>query len=945
MINCFPLKTKIFTYTFFTLFLLFLVACSTRKNTFLSRNSHALSTRDNILYNGQISLDKGVESIKNNNKDNYWKRLPIEKMQFKESDSANAKSKNPDFEAAEAKATKAIQKHSMYIEGQEKNYQIDEAYLLLGKARYYDQRFFPALEAFNYILYKSSTSSKINPAKIWREKTNMRLGNDAQVLKNITKLLKDKRLKQQVVADANAILAESFLNLEQKDSAVVRLKIAERATKINSQRARYRFILGQLYQELGVKDTALIYYQSVIDMNRKADRDYVIQAHAKQAQLFDFENGDKEAFLIRFNKLLEDRENKPFRDVIYYEMGVFYDKNNNQELANKFYNESLKLKPTDAYLMASNYRNLGNMYFKNVDYFTAAKYYDSTLVKLDAKTREHIHIKKVRKDLDEVIQFETIAKTNDSILNVLSMTDANKIQYYEDYIIKLKKADEEKRLLAEKQKEIEKNIDINNISSDDDVLTAGVSQGSKTPPKKSFVPPNASNPSNNAANIFYFYNPSTVAFGKIEFKKKFGIRTLEGNWRMTPTTKNSSTESGIDGDIKNQENNEKETVVEEKPEYTASFYIDMLPKEQTKIDSIAKGRNFAYYQLGTIYKEKLKEFKLASTKFEQLLQQNPEEKLVLPAMYNLYKIYQVTDISKAEEMKNRISVQYPDSRYAQIINSKKTSTVTALETAESEYKEMYKLFEEEQFVTLLEKIDRLIIQYYGDQIIPKFELLKANAIGKYRGLESYKTALLFVADNYATTEEGKNAQEILTTQVPIIEKINFTSNESKNWKILYKIDKNDDKTLKNIEEKFKKYIADEDISWLTLKLNPFNEKEDFLVIEGLKSQAFAYEIADNLKNYKKYKLINQAIVISNENFKVLQIKKNIEQYNAFKNLEINTYKKPEAIRLFDNSSSPQDKELKPKSAAQTEEINNEPSDATPEINESAPANPSKTPEE
>jgi hypothetical protein len=40
----------------------------------------------------------------------------------------------------------------MNIDGR-KNYQIDEAYLL-GKARYYDQRFIPALDAFNYILYK-----------------------------------------------------------------------------------------------------------------------------------------------------------------------------------------------------------------------------------------------------------------------------------------------------------------------------------------------------------------------------------------------------------------------------------------------------------------------------------------------------------------------------------------------------------------------------------------------------------------------------------------------------------------------------------------------------------------------------------------------------------------------------------------------------------------------
>jgi hypothetical protein len=51
--------------------------------------------------------------------------------------------KSDDFELAETKATKAIQKHSMNIDGRERNFQIDEAYLLLGKARYYDQGLFP----------------------------------------------------------------------------------------------------------------------------------------------------------------------------------------------------------------------------------------------------------------------------------------------------------------------------------------------------------------------------------------------------------------------------------------------------------------------------------------------------------------------------------------------------------------------------------------------------------------------------------------------------------------------------------------------------------------------------------------------------------------------------------------------------------------------------------
>jgi hypothetical protein len=43
---------------------------------------------------------------------------------------------------------------------------------------------------------------------------------------------------------------QSLLNLEEK-TVVAKLKLAIDFTKINQERARYRFILGQLYQQLG----------------------------------------------------------------------------------------------------------------------------------------------------------------------------------------------------------------------------------------------------------------------------------------------------------------------------------------------------------------------------------------------------------------------------------------------------------------------------------------------------------------------------------------------------------------------------------------------------------------------------------------------------------------------------------------------------------------------
>jgi tetratricopeptide (TPR) repeat protein len=840
----------------------------------LARKSHALSSEYNILFNGQIALDKGISNIESKSKDNFWIRLPIEKMQFVDDNSASPNSKNADFDLAETKATKAIQKHSMNIQGRERNSQMDEAYLLLGKARYYDQRFVPAIDAFNYVLYKYSSGDKIQEAKIWREKTNMRLGNDEQVIKNITRLLKEKKLKDQVIANSNALLSEAYLNLEQTDSALAKLKIAEKFTKIDSERARYRFILGQLFEELGNKNSAVNSYESVIQMNRKSSREFVIQSYAKKAALFDYEKGDVNLFIKTFDKLIADRENRPFLDVIYYELGVFYDKRNDQKLASKYYNLSLKRKSTDSYLVGSNYRNIGNMHFKNADYAIAAKYYDSTLVKFEAKTREYIHINKVRKDLDEVIEYELVAKKNDSILNVVSLSKADQLLYFEKYIEKLKKEDLAKKIAEDKEKQRLENIARNSKSSSTDTALGAQTAG-RAIKKTTTGPPSIADASNSAAaNSFYFYNPTTLAYGKVEFKKRWGDRALNGNWRQQQSNSiNPTAKDTINKNNPTEDTNLAESKIPEK--YSSNFYLKQLPKTQLEIDSIAKERNVAYYELGVNYKEKFKEYKLASDKLEQLLQHNPEEKLILPAKYNLYKIYQIKDLSKAEAMKANILSQYPNSRYTQIINNSNSAQLEQ-SSSEYEYNKWYKLYHGEQYVTVLVGIDKMINQFSGDEIVSKYELLKANTIGKLKGLEAYKKAMQYVADTYPKSEEGIKAKEILTTEIPSIDKMVFDAVDKKNWKVLFKVADIEAKSTADLEIKISKLFSNEIYKELSFTCDIYSDKESFIIIQGINSEDYAKTIASVLKD--KYKITDPAIIISDGNYKIVQIKKNIVEY-------------------------------------------------------------------
>ena len=238
------MKTTIYKIGIFGGLVVFMIACSVKKDTFLSRNSHAVSTEFNVLYNGELALQAGINDLKTNYNDDFWETLPIERMQITSETLLPGQKRNANFERSETKAINAIQKHSMNIGGTEKNPQIDEAHLMLGKARYYDQRFIPALEAFNYILYKYPNSDKIYEAKVWREKTNIRLDNDELAIFNLKRLLKDIKFKDQIVADANAILAQAYLNIEVKDTAIAHIKIAQEFTKDKEEKARYNFILG-----------------------------------------------------------------------------------------------------------------------------------------------------------------------------------------------------------------------------------------------------------------------------------------------------------------------------------------------------------------------------------------------------------------------------------------------------------------------------------------------------------------------------------------------------------------------------------------------------------------------------------------------------------------------------------------------------------------------------
>lgn len=883
------MKSNILKYTLSIGFFVFLIACSVKKDKFINRNFHAVTTEYNVLYNGNIALDKGLVDLKATYQDNFWEILPVERMPNSEQVILPGQTKNADFERAEEKAVKAIQKHSMNIGGTEKNPQMDEAYLLLAKARYYDNRFIPSLEALNYILYKHPSSDKIYHAKVWREKVNIRLDNDEVAIKNLKKLLENKNVSGQDLADANAILTQAYMNIEAQDSAVATLKIAKISTKNNEEKARYAFILGQLYESMKHQDSAFASFEEVIQMNRKSPRRYIIQAHAKQAQQFDYVNGDTLVFVKKFQKLLEDRENRPFLDVLNHQMGLFYDKQNKNNLAEQYYNKSIRSISQDSYLISSNYRNIAEIKFREAKYVTAGKYYDSTMLRLNDKTREFRQIKKKRINLVDVIKYETIATQNDSILSVVAMDDTGRNKYYEDYILRLKTEDERKAKIAAELAKKEANLLANQASNSNSNMnptssTKGafgtknldITNEQSTLSAVAAMPPGGD--FGNQAGSFYFYNPVTVQFGIKEFTSKWGKRELKDNWKFSYLKNNGS--SNVLGDVEDEAdivlgNKKKEDVPNML--YDVAYYLKQIPSDGKLLDSLAKDRNFAYYQLGLIYKEKFKKYELAAARLEQLLKNNPEERLILPAKYNLFKIYQIISPAKAEIMKQQILTDHPNTRYAEIVKNPSVA-IEDDSNPETVYYATFKRFENNQVREVAQEIDELINRFTGEESVAKFEMLKARIAARLQGLEEYKKALNFVALSYPNIDEGKEAEKLLKNDIPKLEALDFNKDEASEWKIIFPKKFPLDKDVKNLTDKIEKYFKDSNTVLLKSSEDIYNLNNNFIVIHGFSSKERANSVLSLLKEYKDYKIKDQAYIISTEDYKIVQMKKKFEDW-------------------------------------------------------------------
>ena len=688
------------------------LACSTQKNNLVNREYHALNTKFNVLFNGKEALEIGKAVLYQNNQDNFLAVLPVEPIVLQGEDEEN-KASIPSFNLAEEKAVKAIQKHSMNIGGKQRNRQIQDAYLLLGKARYFDRRFLPALEAFNYLLEGYFGNEDVYyEARLWREKTNLRLRNNALVVDNLKPLAQRIPFGAPLFSDVNATLAQAYINLKNQDSAAVYISQAALAEKDKTTKARYRYIEAQLLERAQHIDSARQAFQTIVSWKRKAPRIFWMQAKLQtirlQAQL------DSVSPLPALERLSKLFENQPYLHLIHQQEARYLLNQKQDSLALSYFNKSLRSPNIDISTQIANYRELADYYFQAGGYVKTGAYLDSLLRQIPEEGRFKMNIQRERDGLDEVIALEQVIRSTDSILSLAAMTKEEQLSFFQNVI-------DEKR--AKELAAIEED-------------------------KKGFF-----SFGNNPANVFYFYNERLVVQGKQAFLSTWGNRPNSDNWNRQSVINSASVEE----EKASQEQETASFFIE-----TPDFFVEQIPTDTLALAALRKDRRQAYLDVGIIYKEKFKNNPLALSRLDKVFQLKPSETQEVSALYHTFKILENTDPERAISYRTTLLERYPDSPFAQIVKDPENFKLEENQSPSGLYERAYRAYLNQEFQAVLKACVNLEVIVSGTPLAPKVAFLKTITLGRLDGEEAYIQNLKKLVELYPNAREANLAITTLT---------------------------------------------------------------------------------------------------------------------------------------------------------------------------------------
>ena len=137
-----------------------------------------------------------------------------------------------------------------------------------------------------------------------------------------------------------------------------------------------------------------------------------------------------------------------------------------------------------------------------------------------------------------------------------------------------------------------------------------------------------------------------------------------------------------------------------------------------------------------------------------------------------------------------------------------------------------------------------------------------------------------IALDYANTEEGKKAQDLVNSLQSLDSQAFVPNDISKNFKVVYQFESNQTEDIKEFKETLDKVIEKITYYDLSTSIDVYNKDKTFLVVHGIKSIDGAKGFADIVEEKDKKKIARPFFGISQENYQIIQIHKNLDTYIA-----------------------------------------------------------------
>ncbi len=736
-----------------------LLSCSTKKNTALSRNWQAFTTRYNVYYNGDEHYKEQLKEMELNYEDDYTRTLLTHPAEAR----ANEKLPQPtgDFKRTIEKMQKAIQLHSIKKKPKKKNNTpkdkafrareefnpfLHNAWLMMGRSQFYNGDFAGSAATFFYISrHFKWLPEVVIEARLWQARSYCAL-DWLYEAENAMHGIKEKDLTTKNLRKLfNITMADLLVRSEKWEQAVDYLQIAAKEAS-GSQKNRLYFLLGQTYRQLGKNRDAYAAFQKAGSGASTAYRTK-FNARIKQSEVYAGSNIKGEVNSLK--GMLRYSRNKEYFDQIYYAIGNLYLSRKDTANAKENYILAVEKSTRNGIDKALANLALGNIYFAERDYVKAQPCYSEAVPQLDEKYPNYDVLKKRSDVLDELATFAGNVQLQDSLLDLSKLSPEEQLKVCERLAEELKKKEkEEAEAAARAEYEAQLNAQGNQMKN-----------------------PNAPTQYQlNNDKSWYFYNNTAKNAGKTEFQRRWGARKNEDDWRRR--NKASFAFSSDDDDAANDSIYDEEggepldsaaTAAANDP-HNAEYYMKQIPSTPEQIQTCNDIIQEGLFNMGLILKDKLEDFPAARTEFTRLEDRYPDNIYRLDVYYNMYLMaVRDNDSAQAEHWRQKILSDFPDSPYGIAMQDPDYfNKLREMHLRQEElYQEVYDAYLDNDNITVHRLTADMEKEFPLSPIMPKFVFIDALSYVTDNEPDKFKERLEYLLEKWPQTDMTDMAGTIL----------------------------------------------------------------------------------------------------------------------------------------------------------------------------------------